>query len=326
MVSSRHLTAILRCTLFTIIACHDPHKPIVVVRHSGVHQPGTVVQQGFRIKNPSSTPMSILKVIPGCSCAVATLRSHLVPPHDSVVLPVQLSRTKPGVFRKVIMVLTDDKHPNYELVLEGEISPLPAVAPPVLYLDRLRVQGTCSRTVFLRMSEREKPTRIRLHGDHQWISHSPSDWSRNGSILENQVTLRFCLPTTPHDVATKFALLFSVESSTGPKSLQCEVTVPPAPGLHPSPRIIFVRAGADMRSSHDLTIHLNPSPLLPVPFDSSDVKWSLSQDDSILPTRCPSRTSCVVSLAVDSFAPQRLFGHYRGRIYPILVSLLPRDI
>jgi len=98
-----------------------------VVQNVGrISKEETPIVHEFIIKNQGITSLNIQKVVPDCSCSIASFTQTPIAPGKSGVIKVVFAPYKLGPFQKIFTVhITDPQPRTFTLKLEGYIAPSP---------------------------------------------------------------------------------------------------------------------------------------------------------------------------------------------------------
>lgn len=117
----------------------------------GAVEQGTPVEHLFAVRNAGDSPLRIDRVGGTCACTVATGDGTTIPPGDYAYVAVRLDTARlSGRTVKTVTLFTDDAaFPAHPLTLIGTVRTDLALAPPALFLGRVRRGETVRREVQL---------------------------------------------------------------------------------------------------------------------------------------------------------------------------------
>lgn len=124
---------------------------------------GTTIEHAFVLVNAGDSDLKINKIDIPCGCTVAELKSKVIPPGQSIELPVKLSLgNERGFVRKSVTVESDDaKQPKLTLWLEGHVYAPFTLAPAQLFFGSVRPEQSATRTVDVTIDEQ---ARLKIRG------------------------------------------------------------------------------------------------------------------------------------------------------------------
>lgn len=149
-------------------------RPILVaegpIHEFGSATQGTTIQAGFAVRNQSDLPVTILDVIPSCSCTVGTLARRNLAPGESVDVAAEFGvGAARGRVDSMISLMyragQSQEHAFLELVLRGYVVPDVQASPVSLDFD---ADGTRELTMRFAPSEHMPNVKVLdVHSSHR---------------------------------------------------------------------------------------------------------------------------------------------------------------
>ncbi len=123
----RHLIA--NCTFLILLTCLSARAQTTVLFETPVQNIGNVtknekpITHSFVFKNTSDRALTILGVMPDCSCATVSFPQQVIQPDEKASITVSYMPYRAGAFEKTFVVTSDGSPRSQTLTLKGFISP-----------------------------------------------------------------------------------------------------------------------------------------------------------------------------------------------------------